>query len=76
MMAATPPPRGGDAPDSRDQRDMEESMEVELALSAHALLSWGRGGIVHLDGARKPVCRGFSLFPSLVVQVEMCRPRG
>ena len=37
MMAAQPPPGGGDAPDSRDQVD--GGMDVELALSTHALLS-------------------------------------
>ena len=50
MMAAQLPPRGGDVPDSRDWVvDEEESMNVELALSAHALLSREEEGEVHSD---------------------------
>ena len=63
MMAAQPPPMGGDVPDSRNQVvDEEESMDVELALSAHALLSGEEEREVHrtTSHARKPVCRGFS----------------
>ena len=48
MMAAQPPPRGGDVPNSRDWvGDEEKSMDVEQALSAHALLPGGEKGEVH-----------------------------
>ena len=47
MMAATPPNEGGVASDSRVA--VEESMEVEQALSAHALLSGEEEGEVHSD---------------------------
>ena len=102
-MAELPPPGDGDEPDSRDQRDLE-SMDVELALSAHALLSWEEEGEVHSDNKSYPEAILQGLFSPnaavessaghnkqalrvavapmhavplpLVVQVEMCRPRG
>ena len=64
MMAAQSPPGGGDAPNSRNQVvDEEENMDVELALSAHALLSGEEEGEVHLDDGTRPEAglQGFSV---------------
>ena len=63
MMAALLHPGGGDALDSRNQVDEEESMDVELALSAHALLFGEEEGEVYSDDKShlKAVLQGLSV---------------
>ena len=63
-MAAQPPPGAGDAADSRDQVDGEESMDVELALGAPALLSKWEEGEVHSESESHPDVSMQELFSS------------